>query len=157
DDFHLRVSEAMERNAEVHGRTLWAFMQEVVRENAPGVQMLSGVQRRLLLEEVVAELRAAGELQHFGRVAETRGCIGGLVELIAELKRNEVRPVDFARACDARGYAGEDFAERIGTRRISRKERETARLYAEYQRRLARLNLCDADDTAALARELLRA
>src|SRR5690606_9053100 len=69
----------------------------------------------------------------------------------------EVRPVDFARACYARGYAGEDFAERIGTRRISRKERETARLYAEYQRRLARLNLCDADDTAALARELLRA
>ena len=59
DDFHLRVSTALGKNAEVHGRTLWAFLQEVVRENAAGVQMLSGVQRRLLLEEIVAELRAA--------------------------------------------------------------------------------------------------
>jgi ATP-dependent helicase/DNAse subunit B len=115
----------------------------VIRHHDPAARPLSRVQRRLLVEAVLADLHQRKEFRHFGRVVETRGFAEGVVALLAELKQNEVRPIDFARAAYRRGGA------------VSGKDREVARLYARYQRQLLAHNLFDLEGRLWYARDLL--
>jgi ATP-dependent helicase/nuclease subunit B len=132
------------------------FAAEVIRAHDPVARPLANVQRRLLVDDLVAELHQRKQLAHFGRVAETRGFAEGVVALIAELKRNEIRPIDFSRAAYRRGYAGTRVARTLQEHAISLKERECARVYARYQRHLRAHRLYDLEGRLWYARDLLR-
>ena len=86
--------------------TFQDFADEVVAANDPGTRPLSRVQRRLLVDEVVADLHGRGGLAHFARVLDTRGFTEGTLALLEELKSQEIRPGQFARAAHRRSQAG---------------------------------------------------
>jgi ATP-dependent helicase/DNAse subunit B len=141
----------------LHLSTFLDFADELVRVNDPAARPLPAVQRRLLVDALVADLHRGGHVSHFGRVVETRGFAEGMVALLEELKQNEVRPIDLARAAYRRGYGGGSVARTRRDLAISRKERECCQLYARYQRLLARPHLYDAEGRLWHARDLLRA
>src|SRR5262249_54308150 len=130
---------------DLHAATLADWMESVIEAGEPGVRPLARGQQRLLLEEVVQEVHRWDELRHFRPVIETRGSSTGLRDLIAELKRLGIRPRSFARACYSRGYDGTRPARTIKGRTISSKDRECARLYARYEKRLELQRLVDIE------------
>lgn len=135
--------------------TFQDFAEEVIRANDPAARPLSDVQRRLLADDLVADLHRRGELSHFERVVDTRGFTEGVFALLAELKRAEVWPAQLARAAYRRGYRGRHVAKTINGCDISRKDRQCARLYARYQQQLRRLHLFDLEGRIWYARDLL--
>jgi ATP-dependent helicase/DNAse subunit B len=130
----------------VHLLTFQDFAEALIRANDPAARPLSDAQRRLLTDEIVADLHSHGELSHFARVAETRGFAEGVFALLTELKRNAIRPADFARAAYRRAEAG---------RAITAKERQCARIYARYEQLLNRHHLYDVEGRVWYARDLL--
>jgi ATP-dependent helicase/nuclease subunit B len=131
------------------------FAADIIRAHDPAACPLANVQRRLLVDDLLAELHQRKQLTHFDRVAETRGFAEGTVALVSELKRNEIRPIDFARAAYRRGYAGTRAARATRGEAISLKERECARVYARYQRLLRDRHLYDLQGRLWYARDLL--
>ncbi len=121
-------------------RTFHDMLQEIVQANDPTARLLTGVQRRMLTEDLLGGLCAKGELAHFAGVADTRGFADGVIELFANLQRNAVPVEQFTNATSAAGA----------------KERQCAHLYAKYQGELSRQNLHDADGLGARAADLLR-
>lgn len=113
------------------------FAEEIVRANDPEARPLSEVQRRLLADDLIAELHRRKELSHFARVADTRGFTEGVFALLAELKRAGARP--------------EELARHAGSRKVS----QCAHLYECYQQHLHRLNLFDLEGRLWYARDLL--
>ncbi len=140
----------------LHLFTFQDFADEVVRVNDPAARPLPEAQRRVLIEAIVAELHAGREVVHFGAVAETRGFGEGMVVLLAELKRSGVRPADLARAAYRRGCAEDRAGHTIGSRSISRKDRECVRVYARCERLLRRHRLLDLEGRVWYAHDLLR-
>jgi ATP-dependent helicase/nuclease subunit B len=120
--------------------TFHDMLQQIVQANDPAARLLSGVQRRLLTEDLVAGLSAAGRLAHFAGVADTRGFADSVLGLLADLQRNAVPVESLAAATTA----------------ASAKEQQCAHLYAQYQDELQRQNLHDADGDGARAGDLLR-
>jgi superfamily I DNA/RNA helicase/RecB family exonuclease len=125
--------------------TFQDFADEVVRNNDPEARPFSAAQRRLLIENLLTELHAHGRLPTFHRVIETRGFIANVIDLIAELKQNEIWPEQFA---DAVGGLPR------GRKRAS-KEQQCALLYDAYQRALIRHRLYDLEGRIWYARDLL--
>jgi ATP-dependent helicase/DNAse subunit B len=124
--------------------TFAEFIDEILQVNDPTAQPLSGVQRRLLLEDVVDRLQGDKELSYFEHVLDTRGFRDGLLGLLVELQRNGVSATRFSRVTARRGQGA------------SPKEPQCARLYARYRRELHGLNLLDEEGRAERACELLR-
>ncbi|HEV3259373.1 MAG TPA: PD-(D/E)XK nuclease family protein [Gemmataceae bacterium] len=121
--------------------TFQDFAEEVIRVNDPSARPLSNLQRRLLANELVAQLHNRGALSHFGRVVDTRGFTETVFSFLAELKRNEVWP--------------EQFAEVVGSRALGAKAEQGAVLYAEYQKLLIAHKLYDLEGRFWYARDLL--
>ena len=99
----------------LHLLTFQEFAEEVIRANDPAARPLSDVQRRLVLDDWIAELHSRGELGHFDAVIDSRGFREGIADLVAELKRREIWPAGFARA-----------AYRHGRRTIAPRDRQCA-------------------------------
>src|SRR5262249_9170577 len=116
--------------------------------NDPTARPLSHVQRRLLADELVADLHARGELSHFHGVAETRGFAETIFSLLAELKQNEIWAEDFTAAVT-------QLAQQRGETTAPAKDRQCALLYSEYQRRLVKHKLYDLEGRFWYARDLL--
>ncbi len=135
--------------------TFQDFAEEIIRVQDPAARPLANAQRRLLAEDVVAQLHVRGELSHFDRVIETRGFSDGVLALLAELKRNEIWPIQFARAAYRRGYQGRQPACVRHGLAISIKDRQCARFYAQYQRQLIRQHWFDLEGRLWYARDLL--
>jgi ATP-dependent helicase/DNAse subunit B len=138
-----------------HLLTFQDFAEEIIRVNDPAARPLSDVQRRLVADDLVAQLHARGELSHFEQVIETRGFAEGVFAFLAELKRNEVWPAQFARSAYRRGYQGPRVARTRNGQAISVKDRQCARVYAQYQRLLIRQHLYDLEGRLWYARDLL--
>ena len=119
--------------------TFHDVLQEIVRVNDPEARPLTAVQRRLLAEDMAAELSGGGRLAHFAGVADMRGFTDGVLGLLTDLQRNAVSP--------------EEFAQKAGA---GDKQRQCARLYAHYHDELQRQHLHDADGVAGRACDLLR-
>jgi ATP-dependent helicase/DNAse subunit B len=113
------------------------FAEQVVRANESDAHILSDVQRRLLLLELLHENHK--HLSHFHSVLETRGLTANVCALLAELKQNAINPHEFARALPP------------GTRIA-----QCARLYQVYQKRLKQKKLFDREGCMWHARRLLR-
>jgi ATP-dependent helicase/DNAse subunit B len=132
------------RYLDPHLWTFQDFADELIRVNDPGARPLTNVQRRLLVDEVVADLHARGELSHFQRVADLRGFVDGVLALLTELKRNEIWAEHLATA-----------ARQIAAGDLGPKEQQCILLYAAYQRQLVKHQLYDLEGRVWYARDLL--
>src|SRR5947209_1051813 len=99
--------------------TLADFVDSVLGDNDPLARPLSDVQRRLVVEEVVADLDGAGQVSHFARVLDTRGFAADLLAFLIELERGGVTPAAFARAAYRLGPPSGPVARKINGRSIS--------------------------------------
>jgi ATP-dependent helicase/nuclease subunit B len=132
------------------------FFDEIIRYNDPGIRSLSSVQQRLLAEEIAERLRKDGRLSYFAAVLDTRGFTEGLLQLLAELKRQQISARDLVRAIRKRRHEGTlDGQQPVQGRRTPPKERDCARLFAHYERDLQRLRLLDLEGRPAHALTLL--
>ena len=138
-----------------HLFTFQDFAEEIIRVNDPAARPLSDLQRRLLADDLVAELHTRKQLSHFDRIIDTRGFAEAVFSLLAELKNNEIWPAHFARAAYRRGYRGRHAARTLNGRSISLKDRQCARIYARYQQRLIQHQLYDLEGRFWYARDLL--
>jgi ATP-dependent helicase/DNAse subunit B len=115
--------------------TFQDFAEEIIRANDAAAQPLSDAQRRLLVDDIIAEMLQGKELPYFDRVADTRGFTEGVFALLAELRRAGARP--------------EHLADIGGD-----KARQCARLYENYEERLRRQHLLDHEGRTWHARAL---
>jgi ATP-dependent helicase/DNAse subunit B len=113
------------------------FAEQVVRANEAEARILSDVQRRLLLLDLLHENHK--HLSHFHGVLETRGLAENLCALLAELKQNAINPQEFTRALPPGSLIA-----------------QCARLYQAYQKRLKQQKLFDREGCLWHARRLLR-
>jgi ATP-dependent helicase/DNAse subunit B len=129
--------------------TFQDFAEEVVRANDPAARPLSHVQRRLLADDLAAELHDRGRLAHFQGVIDTYGFAQTIFDLLAELKQNEIWPEQLQEAIRRRLPPCSD-KEIVGG-----KDWQCAILYREYQDRLIRHHLYDLEGRVWYARDLL--
>jgi len=119
------------------------FFEEILRVNDPKTRPLSGAQRRLVVDEIIAHLQDSGELSHFTAVRETRGFSDSVLALIAELKREDVTASQLARAMYQSG-------------KITRKQRQCSQIFARYEQKLRQQHWHDAEDRGRSALDLLQ-
>ena len=122
--------------------TFEQFAETILQQAPEPIRPISRFMKHHLIRQLIEERRAAGQLQHFKSIASTGGLVELVGELIGELKRLEIWPEDFERACAARG--------------VARKDRELLDLYTAYQQLLREHQLYDAEGrfwSARLAEE----
>ena len=102
------------------------------------VRRLNSQARQRLLAELLRQMNASGQLSFFQRIAETRGLVTILAELIDELKQSSIDVAAFARAAR------------------SPKDREIAEIYGRYQDTLRQSGLADIEGEGWLALATLR-
>ena len=125
------------------GVTTFAQFGETILQSAPEpVRPISRPMQRHLLRRLIDDQVAQGRLTHFGPIAATSGLLDSVCDFIRELKRLEIWPEDFGRACRSRG--------------ISQKDRELLAIYEAYQHCLLQHHLYDAEGRSWLARDWLR-
>jgi RecB family exonuclease/superfamily I DNA/RNA helicase len=123
---------------------LQAFADELVRVNDPALRPLGDLDRRLLLDAVLAELRESGELPYFAAVADTRGFADVAAGYVSELKAAGVDLRMLLKASPVRQGGGSE----------PNRHAQAVRIFDRYQRRLARLHRLDPDDRLGRAAEL---
>ncbi len=106
------------------------FAERLLQSTGPGITPLSRVAQRIIVRTIIDEALAAESLPHFGRIADTSGFLDLVLGLIAELKRDETEPDDFARSCRQRNLP---------------RDNELLAIYSRYQERLNELALYDAE------------
>ncbi len=119
--------------------TFTGFAERILRDCPADISPIAPLQQRLLLRRIVEDFHRAGNLPHFGPVAETSGFLDQISSLISELKRGEIWP-------DA-------FEEAVQTDRP--RDRELAAIYREYQDHLHQTNLYDSEGRFWSARDQL--
>jgi len=122
--------------------TFSQFAEQVLSAGKAVVQPITDLAKRQIVRRLIRREAADGTLEYFRGIADTTGLIDLVAEFIGELKRHEIWPDDFERACHQRG--GE------------RKDRELLSLYRKYQDHLNDNQLYDAEGRFWTARALLR-
>ncbi len=102
------------------------------------VRRLTNLMRHKVLRHLLSQMLAEDQLDFFHRIAETRGFVSVLAELIDELKQNSIDVEDFATAAR------------------SPKDREIAAIYKRYQDTLRQSDLADVEGEGWLALATLR-
>ena len=102
------------------------------------VRRLDKLTRHNLLRNLLADMLARGELSYFQRIAETRGFVSVVADLIDELKQSRINEEDFAAAAR------------------SEKDQEIAAVYRRYQDYLRQGDLADVEGEGWLALAKLR-
>ena len=97
------------------------------------VRRLDRLTRHNLLRQLLVEMLARGELSFFERIADKRGFVSVMADLIDELKQSRVDVDDFAAAAR------------------SDKDREIAAIYRRYQDSLRQSKLADVEGEGWLA------
>ena len=122
--------------------TFEQLAQRVLDASGQPIRPLKPLMQRELIRLLIAEMQQAGRLKHFAAIAEEPGLVDIAGEFIRELKRLEIWPEDFLKACKARG--------------LNDKDRELHSLYQTHQDRLIQHKLFDRDGRFWSARELLQ-
>lgn len=120
--------------------TLAELADSVVRSNRRQMQPLDHVQRRLLIDDLVAGLRAGGRLSHYERVLETLGFSEALSALLEDLRGNLVPVEEIAAA----------------VRESGQKLQQCCLLYRAYEQALRDRGQDDEGGRTGRARDLLR-
>ncbi len=115
-------------------------LAEFVLATAEPAVRIDRLTKRELLRQVIAEALRTGQLTYFESIARTTGFVELVDEWIGELKRLEIWPEQFLRACGGAATA---------------KDRQLAGLYEQYQDRLKHHGLYDTEGRLWSARTLL--
>ncbi|MCA9238347.1 MAG: AAA family ATPase [Planctomycetales bacterium] len=118
--------------------TFAGFAQQLLVAGRVPARALAPGESRRLLEHAIAELRAAGQLRHFARVAETPGFVAQAGVFIADAKRRDA------------------WAEALQKSARQQRERELAAIYGAYQRLLAKARAFDAEGLFWAARDAVK-
>ncbi len=110
--------------------TLYARLLDMVGQPQ---RELDNTARLRLLRGILSDLREAGQLQIYDRIAETPGFVRLMADFIYELKQNVIYPNDFAAAAR------------------NEKDQEIALIYNEYQNILQQYQLVDREGEGWLA------
>jgi ATP-dependent helicase/DNAse subunit B len=122
--------------------TFGKFAEVVLHAAGVPLRPVTRLMKRELIRQILADQAAWGRLTHFHSIAGTPGLTDLVCEFIGELKRLEIWPEDFHRACAARGVADKDV--------------ELFEVYAAYQQTLRERGLFDAEGRFWSARDLLQ-
>ncbi len=131
-------------------RTFDQFAGELLLHADDEMRPIDAGMKRQLVERLIREALDRRQLRHFAGIATTPGFLDLVCAFISELKRVEIWPEDFSRAC------AERLPSQAGEGLLSRKDRELAALYQAYQDLLVGRLLYDAEGRFWSARELLR-
>ena len=116
----------------------YSLNARLLRAARTPVRRLNSLTRYGLLRQLLGEMQAERQLAHFQRIADTRGFVSILAELIDELKQAGVDVADFAAAAR------------------SDKDKEIALIYRRYQDTLRQSDLADVEGEGWLALATLR-
>ena len=122
--------------------TFDAFAERLLQTTGLGITPLLGVAQRIIARTVIDETVAAKAVSYFAPIADTSGFLDLVLGLIAELKRDETEPDEFAAACRKRNMP---------------RDAELFELYRRYQERLTSLALYDGEGRFWAARLQLAA
>lgn len=84
------------------------FSQAILDSSSEPIRPLTSAMKRQLVRYLIDRQLAQGRLPHFRSIASTSGLVDLVCELISELKRLEIWPDEFRRACQARGCTAKD-------------------------------------------------
>jgi ATP-dependent helicase/nuclease subunit B len=118
------------------------FAQAVLESSPDPIRPMTLSMKRRLVRHLIDEQFARGRLQYFRPIVSSSGLVDLVCEFISELKRLEIWPEDFRRACQARGYTAKD--------------RELLELYDAYQLILRENQLYDFEGRFWSARDWLQ-
>jgi ATP-dependent helicase/DNAse subunit B len=117
--------------------TFAGFAAGVVRDGARPLRLISTLQRRRLVRQVISQAASEGALQYFAPVGGSSGLVNLVDETISRLRRRDVPAKEFARQ------------HRRGSPRL----RELAGLYVQYEQWLDQQQLIDAEGMFRAARD----
>ncbi|MEN6459097.1 MAG: PD-(D/E)XK nuclease family protein [Thermoguttaceae bacterium] len=123
--------------------TFAQYADSVLRAGRVALRPVNRLMKRELIRQMIAAQAAAGRLRYFQSIANTPGLVDLICEFIGELKRLEIWPDEFRRACERRGG-------------LADKDRELVEIYGLYQQALQEHGLFDAEGRFWSARDLLR-
>jgi ATP-dependent helicase/DNAse subunit B len=122
--------------------TFEQFAETVLDDARLPIRPMTRLMKRELVRQIIGTQAAAGRLKHFQSIATTGGLVDLVCEFISELKRLEIWPEEFHRACVARGLGDKDV--------------ELSEIYAAYQQTLREHGLFDAEGRFWSARDVLQ-
>ncbi len=122
--------------------TFEKFAETVLRSAGVAIRPMTRLMKRELIRQIIAEQAARGRLTHFRSIAATAGLVDLIGEFISEMKRLEIWPEEFQRACKARGVGDKDV--------------ELLEIYEAYQQALREHGLFDAEGRFWSARDVLQ-
>ncbi len=122
--------------------TFEQFAETILHAARLPIRPMTRLMKRELIRQIIGEQSAAGRLKHFQSIATTGGLVDLVCEFISELKRLEIWPEEFHRACAARGLGDKDV--------------ELSEIYAAYQQTLREHGLFDAEGRFWSARDVLQ-
>ena len=79
--------------------TFGNFAEAVLHAAGLPIRPMTRLMKRELVRQIIVEQSARGRLSHFQSIAETAGLVDLVCEFISELKRLEIWPDEFRRAC----------------------------------------------------------
>ena len=121
--------------------TFEKFAEAVLHAAELPIRPMTRLMKRELVRQIISEQSSRGRLGHFQSIAKTAGLVDLVCEFISELKRLEIWPDEFRRACQARGLADKDT--------------ELSEIYDVYQNALREHGLFDAEGRFWSARDVL--
>jgi ATP-dependent helicase/nuclease subunit B len=121
--------------------TFEKFAEAVLHAAELPIRPMTRLMKRELVRQIIFEQSSRGRLGHFQSIAKTTGLVDLVCEFISELKRLEIWPDEFRRACQARGLAEKDT--------------ELSEIYDVYQNALREHGLFDAEGRFWSARDVL--
>ncbi len=121
--------------------TFSKFAQAVLHAAGVPVRPVTRLMKRELVRQILDRQTSAGRLKYFRSIAKTAGLADLIGEFIGELKRLEIWPEEFRRACDARGTTDKDV--------------ELLEIYDLYQQTLREHGLFDAEGAFWSAHDVL--
>jgi len=118
------------------------FAEALLQGVSLAIRPVSRMMKRHLVRRLIDEQLHSRGLKYFAPVARTGGFLDLVCGLLSELKRLEIWPEEFQRACHSRG--------------LTDKDAELLAIYEAYQRALNEHQLYDAEGRFWLARDWLR-
>ncbi|MDF1742395.1 MAG: PD-(D/E)XK nuclease family protein [Gimesia sp.] len=124
--------------------TFEAFAEAILNSLDEPIQTLPEISKRYLLRSIVDDLIATEQIQYFGSIAETSGFLDLVSSFISELKREEIWPDHFSKACDHLNVNSHP------------KDRELVLIYERYQTALHEMRRYDSEGRFWSARTALQ-